>query len=277
LPAISFFRAGLRAKHTVGPANFVWKTSKRTYEPPPLAFVRQISAADRVVVLEEGCAITTFIGADAAKFIMGLCSAHHDDRYLSGTFSTVLDFFKGTHLLLSTRFCCGRFYVGNTKYAVDRGGIVESLLAQRWSDPESYRAWTDTLAERLLQKSGCARAQDWSVALLQRYDRGELRTEPGLMAYPEIPTTDLPDWLQAALPGWQVYVVADAAGKPECLLLASHGIAGGLLIGPTDYVTNQQTFRLRWPKMPLPVWYIASPSPGIYAYHIGTYELSQKS
>src|SRR5215471_14250974 len=70
----------------VGSANFVWKTSKRTYEPPPLAFVRQISAADRVVVLDEGCAITTFVGSDAAEFIKGLCSAHHDDRHLSGSF-----------------------------------------------------------------------------------------------------------------------------------------------------------------------------------------------
>src|SRR5262249_47533621 len=152
-------------------------------------------------------------------------------------------------------------------------GVVASLLATRWSDPASYRAWTDTLAEHILQKRGCDRLQDWSVSALQRYARGELKTQPGLRPYPEIPPSELPDWLQAALPGWQVYVVADASGKAECLLLESLGWFSALLIGPPEYATNQEAFRLRWPKIDTPVWYMANPSPGVFAYHVGNHQL----
>jgi hypothetical protein len=251
--------------------------SKRTNEPPPAAFINEISAADRVVVTDEGSAITTFAGAEAAKFIEGLCSAHLDDRSLKDCFLLILDFYKGTRLVLTTRFSGRRFCVGKVKYAVDREGVVAALIAARWADPEPYRNWTDTLAERIMQKPGCAQLQDWSVRVLQRHAKGELKTQPGLMNYPEVPPTDLPNWLCAALPGWMVYVVIDASGKAECLHLKSFGWSGALLIGPPEYATSQETFRLRWPKLDTKVWYMANPSPGIYAYHVGTYELSQES
>ncbi len=243
-------------------------TSKRSNEPPPQAFVSEISAADRVVVLDEGSAITTFVGEEAAKFIKGLCSAHLDDRSLKDCFLLTLDFFKGTRLLLTTRFSGSRFYVGKVKYAVDRDGIVAALLAARWADPESYRTWTDTLAERIMQKPGCAQLPDWCVGVLQRCARGELKAQLGLRPYPEVPPADLPDWLQAALPGWEVYVVADSSGKAEYLLLVSLGWSGGLLIGPPEFVTSQETFRLRFPKIDLPVSYVSKSAPGIYAYHV---------
>jgi hypothetical protein len=256
---------------------FLFATSKRSNEPPPLAFVSEISAADRVVVFDEGSAVTTFVGAEAVEFIKGLCSAHLDDRSLKEGFLFTLDFYKGTRLLLTTRFSGTRFYVGKVKYAVDWDGVVAALLGTKWADPESYRTWTDTLAERIMQKPGCAQLQDWCVSVLQRYARGELKTQPGLRPYPEVALAELPDWLHAALPGWEVYIVADATGKGECLLLASLGWSGALLVGPPEYVTNQETFRLRWPKIETPVWYMANPSPGIYAYHVGSYALQQSS
>jgi len=247
-------------------------------QPPPEAFVREISAADRVVVTDEGSAITTFTGEGAAAFIKELCSAQRDDRPKKDMFPFILDFYLNDRLLHTTRFSGSRFFAGQAKYAVERDGVVATLLATRWADPESYRAWTDTLAERILQKPGCAQLQDWCLSVLQRHARGELKTQPGLMrGYPQVPTADLPGWLRAALPGWEVYVVADATGKAECLLVASFGWSGALLIGPPDYVTNQETFRLRWPKGDTPVWYMANPSPGIYAYHVGTHELTQMS
>ena len=246
-------------------------------QPPPEAFVREISAADRVVVTDEGSAITTFTGEEAAMFIKGLCSAQLDERPKSEMFLFILDFYLGARLLHTTRFSGSRFFAGAAKYAVERGGVVAELLGKRWADPESYRTWADTLAERIMQRPGCAQLQDWCVSVLQRYARGELKTQPGLRRYPEVPPADLPDWLCAALPGWEVYVVADATGKAECLLVASFGWSGALLIGPLEYVTNQESFRLRWPKGDTPVWYMANPSPGIYAYHVGTHELTQMS
>ena len=239
-------------------------------QPPPETFVRQISAADRVVVTDEGSAMTTFTGEEAAALIKGFCSAQRDDRPKSEMFVFILDFYLGARLLHTTRFSGTRFFVGEVKYAVERGGVVADLLGRRWADPESYRTWTDTLAERVMQKPGCAHLQDWSISVLQRYNNGELKTQPGLMRYPEVPQMDLPDWLRAALPGWMVYVVADASGKAECLLLS-----GGLLIGPPEYVTSQETFRLRWPAVDRPVWYMANSSPGIYAFHHGIDHLKQ--
>jgi len=202
-------------------------TSKRSSEPLPQAFVSEISAADRVVVTDEGRATTTFVGEERARFIKGLCSAQFDDRSLKDCFFLVLDFYKGTRLLLTARSSGERFCVGKVKYAVERGGVVATLLGARLADPESYRTWTDTLAERVLQKPGCAKLQDWCLSVMQRHATGELKTQPGLMRrYPEIPPAALPDWLRAALPGWEVYVVADATGKAECLLLASFGWRG---------------------------------------------------
>jgi hypothetical protein len=237
-------------------------------QPPPESFVREISSADHVVVLDEGRAITTFTGEEAATLIKGLCSAQRDDRHMSEMFVFIMEFYRGARLLHTTRFSGSRFIVGEAKYAVERGGVVAGLLARRWSDPESYRTWTDTLAERVLKKPGCAHLQDWCVSVLKRFSEGELKTQPGIMRYPEVPPADLPDWLRAALPGWMVYVVTDISGQAACLLLASFGYHGGLLIGFADFVTNQETFRLRWPKVDRPVWYIAKSSPGIYAYHL---------
>jgi hypothetical protein len=180
----------------------------------------------------------------------------------------ILEFFKGARLLLTTRFSGTRFYVGKVRYAVDRDGVVAAMLAARWAEPESYRAWTDTLAERIMQKPGCAQLPDWSVSVLQRYASGELKTQPGLRPYPQVPPADLPDWLQAALPGWDVYVVADSSGKGDYLLLVSFGWSGGLLIGPPEFLTDQQKFRLRFPKIDMPVSYVAKSAPGLYAFHV---------
>jgi hypothetical protein len=246
-------------------------------QPPPDSFVREISAADRVVVLDEGSAITTFTGEQAATLIKGFCSGQRDDRPKKEMFPFILEFYRGARLLNTARFSGSRFIVGEAKYAVERGGVVADLLAIRWSDPESYRTWTDTLAERVLQKPGCAQLQSWCVGILQRHRRGELNTQPGIMRYPEVPPADLPDWLRAALPGWMAYVVTDASGRAECVLLASFGWNGALLIGSPDFVTNQESFRLRWPKIDRPVWYIAKSLPGIYAYHLGNYGLTSSS
>lgn len=253
----------------------VRRRARAPRQPPPAAFAREISAADHVLVLDEGSAMTTFTGEEAATLIKGFCSAQRDDRHLSEMFVFVLEFYQGARLLQTTRFSGSRFIVGEAKYAVERGGVVAELLARRWSDPESYRTWTDTLAERVMRRPGCSHLQDWCLSVLQRYRKGELKTQPGVMRYPEVPPADLPDWLRAALPGWMVYVVADSSSKAECLLLASFGWSGALLIGPPEFVTDQKTFRLRWPKADRPVWYVTKSAPGIYAYHHGTDHLKQ--
>src|SRR6266516_6873598 len=72
--------------------------------PPPEEFVREISAADRVVVTDEGSAMTTFTGEEAAAFIIGLCAAQRDDRYRAEMFIFILDFYRGDRLLHTTRF-----------------------------------------------------------------------------------------------------------------------------------------------------------------------------
>src|SRR3989442_391146 len=131
-------------------------------QPPPEEFTRGISAADRVVFTDECAAIASFAGAEAQTIVKGFCTAQRDDRHLSECFSFVVDFYLGSRLLDSVRFGATRFVVGEAKYAIERGGEVAALFKRMWADPESYRAWTDTFAERVLKKPGCADLQAWS-------------------------------------------------------------------------------------------------------------------
>jgi len=235
-------------------------------QPPPETFTRGIRGADRVVITDFG-ALYTYTGNELVGLIEALCLGQRDNRSLKGSFPLVLDFYADNRLLCTTRSSGTRFDVDGIKYATDPS--VWKSLAESRGNPDPHGAWLDAFVADLMQKPGFGGIQHWAVDMLERYNKGTLKTESGLTRYSEIPQANLPDWLRAALPYWQVCVVTDSSARAGCLLVTGWGCEGSLLVGPPDFTTSRETFRFKWRKGDRPVTQLRKYKPGIYAMHFG--------
>ena len=194
-----------------------------------------IASADHVVASDRYAGYRiTLSGDEARRLIAALCAAERDKNCYSAIFGCHVDFYAGTNLLVTIRCQDRAFWAGTEQYS-EGSGVLKALQKDWESDETGAKNWIDDLAGEVTGNTNLTGLQSWALQVVDRYRHGQVRTRPGLTyRYPELCEQDLPEWVLARFRGWEIYVLPEASGEPECVLLNYHCMAG-VVVGPKDY------------------------------------------
>jgi hypothetical protein len=222
----------------------------------PETLTRLIASSDRVVASDPYAGYRiTLTGDQARRLVAGLSSAERDKNCYSAVFGCQIGFYRGSNLLATIRCQDRAFLTANEQFSEGTGTLRE--FQRGWeSDETGAQNWINDLAEDVRRNPSLSSLQSWALELMERVRNGQVSARPGLTyKYPEVDEKDLPEWIRTAFRGWEVYVIPESSGKPHCVMLNYHCMAG-VLAGPSDYA------------MDFPAWYSTNVTPGIYAYRV---------
>lgn len=227
----------------------------RWHESPRI-LVRNIAKAEYAVVSSRSSAALIFVAGEELRSLVRVLSAATRDREsYPATFSSRIEFYRGTNLLSTIHFQHDLFWTGKEQYR-EHSELLDDLTLKIIKGDEPQIAWVEGLVEDLRGKPELAQLQPWSVRVLEGFGKGRIKTATeGVPRLIRLEDSEIPNWLTSA---WRyppaVCLRRGPAGKIECVVVHWRQ-AYGFLVGPSNCAT---TFAPH---------YLTNTAPGIYVFY----------